>query len=283
MNARSALKILGAFTVAALALVPLVAQGPAARSFTPVTDAMLRNPSPNDWLHWRRTLDGWGYSPLNHINRDNVGQLQLVWSWAMRPGSNQTTPLVHDGVMYLVNPGSSVQALDAAAGDLIWEYEREYPGGQTGADAGDRPMRSIAIWDDNIYVTTADAHIVALDARTGKVAWDTTVADNRKGYTYTSGPIVVNGQIVAGMTGCSRYKDDICFISAYDGRTGKELWRTSTIARPGEPGGDTWGGAGQAVGAGRPGHRRRRALHERDARAQSGHRQDCVVLPAHSR
>jgi alcohol dehydrogenase (cytochrome c) len=240
MNARLVLRTVGAAALCAMVLGPLEAQSPPARAFTPVTDATLRNPSPNDWLHWRRTLDGWGYSPLNQITRENVGQLQLVWSWAMRPGSNQATPLVYNGVMYLANPGSSVQALDAATGDLIWEYEHEYAGTQ-GAVASDRPMRGLAIWDDKIYVTTADAHIVALDARTGKVAWDVTVADNRKGYTYTSGALVVNGKIVAGMTGCSRYKDDVCFISAHDGRTGKELWRTSTIARPGEAGGETWG------------------------------------------
>ncbi|OFW02722.1 MAG: hypothetical protein A3I61_02770 [Acidobacteria bacterium RIFCSPLOWO2_02_FULL_68_18] len=243
MRVQFLLGTLAAAVVGALLLLPVSAQGPPGRSFTPVTDATLRSPGPNDWLHWRRTLDGWGYSPLNQITRENVGQLQLAWSWAMRPGSNQVTPLVYDGVMYLANPGSGVQALDAATGDLIWEYEREYPAGpgQGGGDGVGRPMRSIAIWDDKIYVNTADAHIVALDARTGKAAWDTTVADARKGYTYTSGPIVVNGRVVSGMTGCSRYKDDVCFISAHDGRTGTELWRTSTIARPGEPGGDTWG------------------------------------------
>jgi alcohol dehydrogenase (cytochrome c) len=130
MTARSVLRTVAAATVATAVVVTASAQAPATRSFTPVTDAMLHNPSPNDWLHWRRTLDGWGYSPLNQITRDNVGQLQLAWSWAMRPGSNQATPLVYNGVMYLVNPGSSVQALDAATGDLIWEYEHEYPNAQ---------------------------------------------------------------------------------------------------------------------------------------------------------
>ena len=241
MNARLILRTFGALVVCAIVLVPVAAQSPRLATFAPVTDAMLRNPSPDDWLNWRRTLDGWGYSPLNQITRDNVGQLQLTWSWAMREGSNQTTPLVYNGVMYLVNPGSSVQALDAATGDLLWEYEREVPQGAQGGEGVGRPMRNIAIWDDKIYVNTPDAHLVALDARTGKVAWDTTVADSRKGYTYTSGPIVVNGKVVAGMTGCSRYKDDVCFISAHDGRTGKQLWRTSTIARPEDPDGESWG------------------------------------------
>ena len=90
-------------------------------------------------------------------------------------------------------------------------------------------------------MNTADAHIVALDARTGEVAFDHTVADKTLGYMYTSGPIVVEGNIVAGMSGCERFKDDVCFISAHDADTGDEVWRTATIARPGDPGGDTWG------------------------------------------
>jgi alcohol dehydrogenase (cytochrome c) len=228
------------FMVAGLVVA---AQSPPIKDFTPVTDETLRNPDPGDWVNWRRTLDGWGYSPLNQITRQNVGQLQLAWSWAMHPGSNQPTPLVRNGVMYLPNPGSIVQALNAATGELLWEYRREFPErpGQAAGGGDGRPQRSLAIWDDKIFINTADAHIVALDARTGKIVWDTTVADNSKGYGYTSGPIIVNGKVVAGMTGCSRYKDDVCFITAHDARTGKELWRTSTVARPGEPGGDTWG------------------------------------------
>src|SRR5829696_265910 len=88
------------------------------KPFRPVTEEMLRNPDPADWLQSRRTYDGWSYSPLDQINRQNVGQLQLAWSWAMLPGNQQASPLVHDGVMYLVSPGSAVQALDAVKGDL---------------------------------------------------------------------------------------------------------------------------------------------------------------------
>lgn len=223
----------------------VTAQNRQVRDFNPVTDETLRNPNPDDWVNWRRTLDGWGYSPLNQINRENVGQLQLVWSWAMHPGSNQATPLVYNGVMYVPNPNSIVQALDAATGDLLWEYRREFPArtaqGPVAGDAVGRPQRNLAIWDDKIYINTADAHIVALDARTGKAVWDATVADSSKGYGYTSGPIIVNGKVMSGMTGCSRYKDDVCFITAHDARTGKEVWRTSTIARPDEPEGETWG------------------------------------------
>src|ERR1700746_3302909 len=88
-----------------------------------VTEAMLRNPAPGDWLNWRRTDNAWGYSPLDQINRQNVGQLQLAWAWAMRDtGANEATPLVYDGIMYLPNPRGVIQALDAATGDLVWQY-----------------------------------------------------------------------------------------------------------------------------------------------------------------
>jgi alcohol dehydrogenase (cytochrome c) len=208
------------------------------RQHRPVTSAMLLNPDPADWPNWRRTLDGWGYSPLNQINTQNVSQLQLAWSWNLRPGQNQPTPLVANGIMYVPNPGGGVQALDAATGDLLWEYEYAPAGGGTPSSG---PMRSLALFGDNVYAAVADARLVALDARTGVVRWDHRVADAKLGYRYSSGPIVVNRLIVAGIAGCQRYKNDVCFISAHDPETGSEVWRTSTIARPGEPGGDTWG------------------------------------------
>ena len=212
------------------------------RDFEPVTDAMLQEPDPADWLNWRRTLDGWGYSPLDQIDRGNVHELQLVWGWPIGRGLSQPTPLVYDSVMYIPSPRNVVQAVDAVTGDRIWEYGRDFEAAEAleAVGAGMR-TRSIAIYGDKIYVNTSDAHMVALDARTGEVAWDHTVADYRLGYRYTSGPIVVAGRIVAGMTGCQNYKNDVCFISAHDPETGEEVWRTSTIARPGEPGGDTWG------------------------------------------
>ena len=212
------------------------------KEFRPVTETMLRNPAPGDWLNWRRTDNAWGYSPLDQINRQNVTQLQLAWSWAMDDtGANEATPLLYDGIMYLPNPRGVIQALDAATGDLIWQYRPAAAKAAEGSDASRGIQRNIAIFGDKIFATTGDAHIIAVDARTGKLAWDTKVANSELGYGYTSGPIVVRGKVIAGMSGCTRYKEDVCFISAHDAATGKEVWRTSTIARPGEPGGDTWG------------------------------------------
>ena len=212
------------------------------RDFTPVTDAMLENPDPADWLSWRRTLDGWGHSPLDQITTDNAHRLQLAWSWGVAPGSQQTTPLVHDGVMYIANPGEIVQALDAVTGELLWEYRRDAQasaGGSGARPAGGR-HRNIAIYQDKIYLNSTDAHIVAIDARTGVEVWDTDVGGG-VGYQYSSGSIVADGKVISGLTGCGLYRDDTCYIVGLDAETGGELWRTSTIARPGERGGDTWG------------------------------------------
>jgi len=204
-----------------------------------VTDDMLAKPTPNDWLSWRRTLDGWGYSPLDQINKSNVRTLQLAWSWALETGPSQTTPLVHDGVMYIANPGNIVDALDARTGQLLWEYRR--PMDERRRQAAQ--TRSLAIVHDVIVLATVDAHLVALDARKGTVRWDTNVGGSGEaGFTFTSGPIVADGAVVAGLTGCNRFDDETCYILAVDGRTGRLLWKTSTLARPGEPGGDTWGG-----------------------------------------
>ena len=110
-----------AIAVMLLAVGPVTAPAQSAADFVPVTDAMLQDPAPADWLMWRRTLDSWGYSPLDQIDRENVGELRMVWSRALAPGSQQGTPLVYDGVMYMPNPGDVIQAMDAATGDLAWD------------------------------------------------------------------------------------------------------------------------------------------------------------------
>ena len=207
--------------------------------FEPVTGNELRDPDPSDWLMYRRTYDGWGYSPLDQIDRDNVRGLSLAWSWAMEDGVSQPTPMIRGGVVYLVNPGNIVQALDARNGTLLWEFRRQF------ADdfemRGFNQMRNLAIYDDKVFLATKDAYMVALDARTGAVVWETQIADYRKGYTNVSGPLVVDGKVINGINGCARFYEESCFITAHDADTGEELWRTFTVARPGQPGGDTWG------------------------------------------
>lgn len=203
----------------------------------PVSDAELADPPSSDWLHWRGNPGSWGYSQLSQITTGNVAKLQLAWSWGMEEGTSQQGPIVHDGVLFLSNPGNVVQALDARDGTPLWEYRRRFPsGGGEGVQ-----LRSLAIWEDRVFVATGDASLVALDARTGLVRWETSVADPELGYRNTTGPIVADGRVINGISGCGRFYEESCFITAHDARTGRELWRTFTVARPGEPGGETWG------------------------------------------
>jgi alcohol dehydrogenase (cytochrome c) len=215
--------------------------------YQPVTEAMLRDPPPGDWLHWRRTQDSQGYSPLDRINRRNVGKLRLAWALTMREGSNQVTPLVHDGVMFLTHPGNVIQAVDAASGELIWEYAYDFPP-ESRTLGG--PTKNIALYGDKLFLATYDAALVAVDARTGRQLWRAVKADYRKGYTHTAGPFVADGVVISGINGCERYKPEGCFITGHDPDTGRELWRTSTIALPGDPNDASWGGIEPTLRAG---------------------------------
>ena len=279
-----------------------------APALTAVTDDLLSRPPAADWLSWRRTRDNQGYSPLDQITRANAGELELAWVLSMREGQNQTTPLVHDGVMFLANPGNVVQAIDAATGDLIWEYRYGYP---PDALKGTGATRGLALYGDKVFLAAYDASIIAIDMRTGEQVWQTTKVDYTQGFTHTSAPVIANGVVVSGINGCEQFTDAGCFITGHDPDTGEELWRTSTIAQPGDPNNDSWGDipphlrggadmwipgaydagpgpllhrdrAGQALGGRQPRHvdDPRRALHELDAGAQPADRTGAVVLPA---
>ena len=203
-------------------------------TMTPVTDAMLANPADGDWLTWRRSVDSTGFSPLKQITRNNVSELRVAWSWSLPNGPNESTPLVHDGVMFVHGFGDKVQALDAATGDLLWQYSRRLPKGVPAT-----VKRGIAIAGTRVYVPTSDAHIVALEAKTGNVVWDTPIADAKAGYGMTGGPLVAKGKVMIGTTGRAAGGN---FIVALDANTGKEAWRFNTIAKPGEQGGNSWNG-----------------------------------------
>ena len=140
---------------------------------------------------WRRTLDTWGYSPLDEIDRGNVGDIRMVWTRALGPGLQQGTPVVYDGVMYMPNPRDVIQALDATTGDLIWEYRRDRPDDLAEYMIGSLTdtNRNIAIWGELIIDTSGDDHIFALDAKTGELVWETQVLDYRvHPANQTSGP-----------------------------------------------------------------------------------------------
>jgi alcohol dehydrogenase (cytochrome c) len=212
------------------------------KPLSPVTEEMLGNPPAADWLMWRRTYDAWGYSPLDRINKGNVKRLQVAWTWALATGATEITPIVHDGVLFIFNYADKVQALNAVNGDLLWEYKRDLPAPLVSAGGNALAKRNMAIFGDNLIVATSDAYLIALNVNTGKIAWEQAIADWTKGWGYTGGPMVAGGKIVQGMTGCGKAQPGGCFISGHDPKNGAEAWRFYAIARPGEPGGDTWNG-----------------------------------------
>ncbi|MDA1370388.1 MAG: PQQ-binding-like beta-propeller repeat protein [Proteobacteria bacterium] len=202
------------------------------REYSAVTDGILADPPDSDWLTWRRTYDNRGFSNLDQINRDTVGSLQLAWHQPVTPGNNMPTPLVHDGIMFLYSAGDVVLALDATNGELLWRYRHE-------GDAVTSHKFGIALHENKVLVPTSDLHMVALDARSGNVIWDHAidVGDNT-GYALRSAPTVAGGQVIQGMA--ASFVPGGGFIIAIDLEAGTETWRFNTLARPGEPGGNTW-------------------------------------------
>ena len=188
---------------------------------------------------YSRTYDAQRFSPLDQINRSNVGTLERAWSKPLASGPLEIIPIVYRGVMYLTTPGgrdgaSRVWALNAATGDLIWEYAPE-------GMAASR-IKALAIYADMIYYTAPAAAgepnpVVALDAATGEVRWQTPASIEN----HTAGAIVVEGKVISGRT-CNSAREN-CYIAAHDARTGKEVWRFYTAPGKGEPGDESWAGA----------------------------------------
>jgi alcohol dehydrogenase (cytochrome c) len=223
---------------------------------TPVTDEMLRNPPPGDWLNWRRTYDGWAYSPLTQINRENVKNLKVAWTFSMASPDdavNETTPLVHDGVLFLWNFGETIQAIDAKNGTLLWQFDYTLPKDYPSLPGFYRTKRSLAIGGNKLIFPTIDMHVIALDIKTGQKVWDVVTDDYKSERTYNSGPLVVKDKVLVGAGNCSPgsankedgkvagyYPPGGCFITGHDLETGKELWRFDLTAKANQPGGDTW-------------------------------------------
>jgi len=209
----------------------------------------LLNPDPSDWLMFSRTYDNQRFSPLNQINRENVGELRLAWSRGLQAAIRQETiPLVHQGVMYVANPRGIVQALDATNGDLIWEYRRQLPNDIEDYINIDR-VRVLAFLGDRIFYGSPDGYVVALGTETGELHWESQAHDYRIAGTteFTTGPMVAatpsGGRVMSGRN-CREHDEarTTCYIIAHDAETGEELWRFHTAAGDGEPGSETWGG-----------------------------------------
>ncbi len=201
-----------------------------------VTADALHTPSQNDWLHWRRTYDAFGFSPLDQVNRRNVAKLQLAWSWALPKGDNMMAPIVHDGVLFAYSNGDVLEALDAVSGELLWRYERKLQAGATF-----QGKKGVAIYGENVIMPTSDMHVIALKARSGAVVWDHVIETGGQiEFQIKSSPLIAGGKVIIGVNGFTTRGGN--FVVALDAASGAESWRFYTVAKPGQPGGDSWNG-----------------------------------------
>jgi alcohol dehydrogenase (cytochrome c) len=210
------------------------------QKYAPVTADRLKNPEDGNWLLFRRTYDGWGYSPLKEITPDNASRLQLVWSTATgQIEGHQAPPIVNNGVMFVATPGNQVLAIEAKSGNLLWRYKRPLPEDIVNLHP---TSRGVALYGDKVYFASADCVLVALDAKTGKEVWTANVDDYKKAYYMSLAPLIVDGKVILGASGGELGVRG--FVAAMDAETGKELWKTYTVPAPGEPGSETWPAGG---------------------------------------
>ena len=191
-----------------------------------------------NWLTYSGNLAAHRFSPLSQITPANVAKLKPAWIYQPQvAGRFETSPVVVDGIMYISEPPTAVTALDARTGRKLWRYQRDLPADLQTIGFG--PVnRGVAVLDDKVYVATLDAHMVALDSKSGAVRWDVQVADYKLGYCLTGAPLVTRDAVLTGTAGGEAGIRG--FIDAYDKNTGKRLWRFNTIPGAGEPGNETW-------------------------------------------
>ena len=231
-------------TVTAAAFLAMAA--PAAAQ-VPYERLVAAASEPESWLTYSGNYASHRFSALDQINSGNVADLRAVWAYQMDDGYIETTPVVADGVMYVTEPPSTVSALDARTGKRLWTWSPQM--GSNVLNIGfPRVNRGVAILESTVFVGTLDAHLVALDARSGAVRWDVEVADNAIGFSLTLAPLAVDGKVIVGVSGAEAGVRG--FVDAYDAETGDLLWRTYTVPAPGEFGSDTWGGNSWETGGG---------------------------------
>jgi alcohol dehydrogenase (cytochrome c) len=204
------------------------------------------NREPGNWLTYSRDYTGQRYSPLEQITAANVGKLRIAWMHQTGDlDAMETSPIVVDGTLFITEPPNVVAALDAATGRSLWSYRKDLP--KDLRLCCGRVNRGLAILGNTLYYASTDAHLIALDARTGSVRWDVTMADYKNGYSSTGAPLAVKDKIVTGMAGGEFGTRG--FIDAYDAKTGKRAWRFNTIPAKGEKGNETWDGESWKTGS----------------------------------
>lgn len=210
---------------------------------TPVPyERILRASSaePQNWLTYSGSPASQRYSLLADITPANAAALELKWAYQSRSlEKHEVTPLVVDGVMYTIQSPNDVVALDAATGATLWTY-RHKPAEGTHNPCCGNISRGVAILGDKVYLGTLDAMLIAIDARTGKEVWKTTVADYKQAYSITHAPLAIKDKVLVGVAGGEYGIRG--FLAAYDADSGKQIWRFNTVPGPDEPGGNTWAG-----------------------------------------
>jgi len=199
-----------------------------------VTAEMLTNPPENDWLMWRRNYASFGHSPLSQITTENVDALQLAWEVELESGPNTPTPIVHDGVMYLLSTRDTLLAMDATSGEELWRYQHE-------STATPSSKIGLALHGKKVLMPTADLNLVALDNKTGELIWASNIETNQAGpipYSLRGAPLIAGDTLIQGVTATMIPRGGL--IVGIDLNNGREKWRFNTVAQPGEPGGNTW-------------------------------------------
>jgi alcohol dehydrogenase (cytochrome c) len=192
-----------------------------------------------NWLTYSGGYAGWRHSGLDQINVGNASRLSLAWAFQVGDlGQFETTPLVVDGVLYGTGQNDRAFALDARTGRAIWRYQRKLP--EKLQPCCGAVNRGFAILGNRLFMATLDAHVIALDAKTGNLVWDVTAADYRQAYTFTVAPLAVKNEVIVGVSGGEYGVRG--FVDAYDAPTGRRLWRFNTVPGPGEAGHETWDG-----------------------------------------
>jgi len=224
-------------TVGPVSSTPTPGPTPAVlQNYAPVTADRLKKPEDGNWLMFRRSFDGWGFSPLAQITPANIARLQLVWSLSTgQTEGHQAPPIVNNGVMFVATPGNQLLAVEAKSGQLLWRFRRPIPEDMMQLHP---TSRGVGLWSDKVFFAAADAVLVALDAKTGKEAWTAKVGDYKQGYYMSLAPLVIDGKVLIGVSGGELGVRG--FVAAYDAQTGKELWKTYMVPAPGEPGSETW-------------------------------------------
>jgi alcohol dehydrogenase (cytochrome c) len=217
-----------------------------AQAQVPYARILRAESEPGSWLTYSGTYAGHRFSALDQITPGNVAKLKPVWIYQTNDLNKfETSPIVVDGIVYISEPRSGAAALDIRTGRPLWFYRRELP--QDIRPCCGEVNRGLAILDDSLFLGTLDAHLIALDMRTGKLRWDVAVADYKTGYSITVAPLAVKDNVIIGVSGGELGVRGL--IDAYDAKTGKRVWRFWTVPGPGEPGHETWSGQSWKTGS----------------------------------